>query len=288
MNAIKIQLNEIKLMQQAPNIYLANYFTELKAEVDLEFISKPDLQNIYSKTIEDIGLFEKDAYKKLKIHKPNNTFCSEIELIEEQLRNNSNIDQIFKSLDELKHELEEIIFSNKTIMFLNDSAQYKQTCLLIIEDKYVRKSNIFNESNVLTRDILIFRLLKSQFHFYCRNKSDAVKYQNTLRVKFKPDRYTSLVSSNYEVDPQIMISSFHSIDYKAFSNLTDLKQIVLKNLIDVNEVNHKSFDGLINLKKFIFNHTKIVKIHFDLFNGLDSLEEIDFSNNRIIFIEIYL
>ena len=68
MNEIKNQLNEIKLMQQAPNLYLANYFTNLKAEVDIEYISNPDLKNIYLKTIEDIELFENDAYKKLKLH----------------------------------------------------------------------------------------------------------------------------------------------------------------------------------------------------------------------------
>jgi hypothetical protein len=100
MNEIKNQLNEIKLMQQAPNLYLANYFTNLKAEVDIEYISNPDLKNIYLKTIEDIELFEKDAYfyNKSKLHKPNDTYCNELELIEEQL-NNSNIAQTFKSLD---------------------------------------------------------------------------------------------------------------------------------------------------------------------------------------------
>jgi hypothetical protein len=61
MNEIKNQLNEIKLMQQAPNLFLGNYFTDLKAEVDLEFTSNPDYKNIYLKTIEDIELFEKDA-----------------------------------------------------------------------------------------------------------------------------------------------------------------------------------------------------------------------------------
>ena len=127
MNEIKNQLNEIKLMQQAPKLYLGNYFTDLKAEVDLEFTSNPDYKNIYLKTIEDIELFENDAYKpfdlykKSKLHKPNYTYCNELELIEEQLNNNKinclNIEQILKSLDQLKYEFEKILFSNKTYFF---------------------------------------------------------------------------------------------------------------------------------------------------------------------------
>ena len=127
MNKIKTQLNEIKLMQQAPNLYLAKYFIDLKAEVDLEYILKPIIKKIYLKIIEDIELFENDAYKrynlykKSKLHKPNNTHCNEIELIEEQLNNNKidclNIEQILKSLDQLKYEFEKILFSNKTYFF---------------------------------------------------------------------------------------------------------------------------------------------------------------------------
>ena len=69
MNEIKNQLNEIKLMQQAPKLYLGNYFTDLKAEVDLEFTSNPYYKNIYLKTIEDIELFENDAYKPFDLYK---------------------------------------------------------------------------------------------------------------------------------------------------------------------------------------------------------------------------
>jgi hypothetical protein len=260
------QLNAIKLMQQAPNLFLANYFISLKAEVDFEYISKTDLKEIYLKTIEDIELFENDAYKrydlykKSKLHKPNDTYCNELELIEEQLNNNkinrSNIAQILKSLDELKYEFEKIIFSNKTIFFFKDYGEYKTTFLLIIEDEYIRKSIIFNNSNVLTRDILTFQCLKSHIDNGYRNahdivkrkrnkfllKSDVVKYQNTLKVTFMAHQYESVISppSIYDqlsmifhskitilsLDKSINVSSFYKIDSKAFSSLINLKEIV--------------------------------------------------------------
>ena len=125
---------------------------------------------------------------------------------------------------------------------------------MIIEDEYVRKKNIFNKFNVLTRDILTFRCLKSQIDNGYRKAHDIVKikkiflnkfinhtqYLNTLRVKFMPHQYESIISppSTYNQlskikilshDKSIKISSFYKIDYKAFSNLTNLKEIVYSN-----------------------------------------------------------
>jgi Leucine-rich repeat (LRR) protein len=295
MNEIKNQLNEIKLMQQAPKLYLGNYFTDLKAEVDSIYTLKPNAKNIYSKTIEDIELFANDVHNKSKSRIPNSTHCNEIELIEEQLNNdkinNSNIAQILKSLDELKYDFEKILFSNKTIVFLKDYGKYVTTFLLIIEDEYVRKRNIINESNVLTRDVLTFCYLKKQIDNFCKNASDVNKLdsneitnhsfcsQNTLRVRFMPDNFKQSISPLNKFN-------FIKIDSKAFINLTNLKEIDYSRCVnDLNELHHKSFNGLINLKKIKFNHTKISKIHFNLFNGLDSLEEIDFSNNQIVEIQ---
>ena len=130
------------------------------------------------------------------------------------------------------------------LIFLKDYGGYKQTFLLIIEDEYVRKSNIFNESNILTRDILTFRLLKSQIDTGVYNavmpgsifrRQRKYKYkteiQETVRVTLMPYQYESIVSSNYE-NYSIMISSFHKIDSKALSNLTNLKEIDYSNNVN--------------------------------------------------------
>ncbi len=189
-------------------------------------------------------------------------------------------------------------------MFLKYNEGYETKFLLIIENEYVRKRNIINKSNVLTRDILTFRCLKSQINDGCRNAPDVVKvkpnkfidptlYLSTLRVKFSSHQYESMISAPsynaYEpmtiklFEKSIMISSFHKIDYKAFSNLTNLKEIDYSNNVrDLNELDHKSLNGLINLKKVSFSNSKISKIQFDLFKGLDSLEEINFINNQIV------
>ncbi len=75
---IQLKMNQIKLMKEHPKLYLANYFSDLKNELDFEFSMKPEENNNYCETINGIEVFENGCYKT----KPFNTFNNEIELLD--------------------------------------------------------------------------------------------------------------------------------------------------------------------------------------------------------------
>jgi len=86
--------------------YLANYFQDLKRDVDLFYFKKESEKAKYLEIINKIEETEQDYYKKTC--KSFNSFDQEIESLFEQ-------DQ--QSIDDLKYKLEEKIFQNKSILF---------------------------------------------------------------------------------------------------------------------------------------------------------------------------
>jgi hypothetical protein len=100
---------ELKLMQSNPNLYLANYFQDLKREVDMTFFGKEgDEKAKYLEIIAKIEEIEQDYYNSNQRNKRFKRDDKEIESLEEQ------------STDDLKYKLEEKLFKNKTIFFLKD------------------------------------------------------------------------------------------------------------------------------------------------------------------------
>lgn len=61
----KYKIEELKLMQLYPRLYLANYFSELKRQVDLDFFYKMEENEKYMVIINRIELFENDSYKRI-------------------------------------------------------------------------------------------------------------------------------------------------------------------------------------------------------------------------------
>jgi len=152
MNEIKKQIDELKQMQQFPRFHLSKYFDEIKAQVDIKYASKLTAQVEYSQfsqsnkykdkyleIISNIESFEKEAYNNSKSI---NSFDNEIKLIEEKLNNSSNnLTSITKLIDEVKYKIEKILFSNKSILFIDDaqSGFFYESFLLIIDDEYIQK-----------------------------------------------------------------------------------------------------------------------------------------------------
>ena len=118
---------ELKLMQSNPKLYLANYFQDLKRDVDLTFFRKEDEKSKYLEIINKIEEIEQGYYLKSK---PFNTFDQviEIESLDEQ------------SIDDLKYKIEMELFQNKSILFI------KKSFLLLINDAYLRQSILDNYS----------------------------------------------------------------------------------------------------------------------------------------------
>jgi len=79
-------INELKQMQQHLKLYLANFFGDLKRDVDLVYALKLEHKTKYLEIINQIEIYEQDCYKI----KAFNTFDQEIKLLE-QAEINSNI-----------------------------------------------------------------------------------------------------------------------------------------------------------------------------------------------------
>ena len=107
MEKITNELVELKSMQKHPKLYLANYFSDLKQEVDLFYVLKLDEKDKYKEIINQIETFEQYLYNKIK-----QLFNNEIELIE---KNIESISLAGETLDELRYNIEKLIFSSKSI-----------------------------------------------------------------------------------------------------------------------------------------------------------------------------
>ena len=79
MNLKSKKIDELKLMQSYPRLYIANYFSDLKRQVDLTFALKLDKKQKYFKIIDEIELIESESYKI----KPFHTFDKEIQQLED-------------------------------------------------------------------------------------------------------------------------------------------------------------------------------------------------------------
>jgi hypothetical protein len=144
MDEIKTKLQELKSMQETPDIYLFNYYSDLKQQVDLTFSNEQKEvleEEKYIEIIDKIKIFKQNSYKQIQ---PFNTFDNLIELLE-QILNDSDleVDIIMKLIDKLKYEIEKTLFSNKSIMFIKDYGKNKESFLLIIGDEYLRMSNMY-------------------------------------------------------------------------------------------------------------------------------------------------
>ncbi len=155
-----------------PGLYLANFFDELRNEIDLEFeshkLSATLNQNNLIKDnhkliIERAKLFEKDCIQQLKDVNDSNTnlFTSKYKQIIESIQakfgnfksrvdnvNQSEYELEFKNLIDLAYdtlnEMESYLFNNKSIFFLNDSKKIneKRLVLIIINDNYLNKNSL--------------------------------------------------------------------------------------------------------------------------------------------------
>jgi hypothetical protein len=149
-------LDELKSLLSVSNarLYLANHFCELRAQVDMDYVSVSDeiLKETWIKIINKIDDFEKecmvflskDSSFKYETAKINETIKS----IEIQLNNKIQKLEFAKRKELLyliKYEifkLEKIFFQNKTLVYLRKSISINFNRLLFITDAYLNKSSI--------------------------------------------------------------------------------------------------------------------------------------------------
>lgn len=258
MDKIDFQIEELKSMQSYPKLYLSKYFSDLKRDVNLAFELKLDKNDEFLEIINTIELIENTTINKIK---PFDTFKKDIQSIERQ-QNDLNLLMII--IDEIKYEIERILFSNKSILFMNN---YKNnTFLLIIKDEYLRKINTNDDNRYLfNRENLIEYFLKEKL-----NKID-INNLNILSLHIEIMLKTSVC---------IMIKKIEYIDTHTFKYLTNLNYINFSNN-QIDKIHPSTFNGLTNLKEIIFSYNKINCIHYDTFNGLINLNRINFESNLL-------
>jgi len=254
---MKNEIEEIKMFQLHPKFYIANYFSDLKQQVDLVFAFKLDETDKYMKIINRIELVEQECYSKIKSF---NLFNDEID--QAQMNND------MKLLNDIKFKIETEIFNNKSIHFFENFN--KKMFLLIINDKYLRKNTITSEysklndycNNYLNRENLFnFKLIQATLH-----SNDTIIQLNANLI--------NLTEINFS-DKQIK-----EIDEKTFHGLINLTDINFKSN-RIQKIHPATFKGLINLKRINFGFNRIETIDPNTFNGLTSLIEINIKMNLI-------
>jgi Leucine-rich repeat (LRR) protein len=237
---------ELKIMQKHPNLYLANYFSDLKHDVDLRFFEKEDENSKYIEIITKIEQIEQDYYNRSKSF---NTFDQEI---------NSLVELDVESIDDLKYKIEEKLFQKKTILFIEDFGKEKKTFLLILTNGYLRKSKLDNFYEYFNKESLVADFLHKQ---PLGNNIEEFNFLNSLKLV---DSFNN------------QIKKIHPATFKSLTNLEEIRFIGN----EIKELDPATFKGLNFLRKIYFSLNKITTINPSTFNGLN-LDEIYFDENEI-------
>lgn len=167
-NFLKEKLNEIKQLIESPQLYLSDFYDNLKTVVDLAFVQKEisvndnqvrtDLKNNWLELIQKIETLEKDFTKDSSFKRKYTTndeldiMKSRINYIESNL-DSDRVDFWIEYAEEQLATLEKTLFKNQTLTFIQPTksveALFKKmnkntTCgkLIIISNGYFSKNSI--------------------------------------------------------------------------------------------------------------------------------------------------
>jgi Leucine-rich repeat (LRR) protein len=278
MNYIENEIEELKSMQQYPRFYLANFWSDLKRQVDLVFQEKENEKEKYSEIIKRIEIDENASYKRN--NKPFQTFDDEIKSID-----STQVDgplAAFQLIDDIKYKIEQKLFQNKSILFIENYGKLENTFLLIINDEYLRQitfidDNFSNKSEYFNREKLIAYFLEkklTKLSIDTNIVSLNIDIINETSIEEKKNKL-------YKIDKNIFkIARIKHIHQSSFQSFISLEKI---SFIDnqIQELHSELFMGLTNLKEINMQSNKIKLIHPNTFNGLTRLEKINLANNAI-------
>jgi len=319
MNEIINQIDELKQMQQFPRFHLSKYFDDLKAQVDLKYALKLDEKDKYLEIISKIESFEEDAYTRWNNNRRINTYDYDIQLIEDKLNNNqNNLTVIIKLIGEVKYKIEKIMFSNKSISFIDikqsrNFFSFSNAFLLVINDEYIQKNLIDNDDkykkritrkelianslkwkldeinpNVVNLDIDILNLKETYFSMNKIEEIDSNFFNgldNLKIIDFNDNKIKEIHPKLFNGLTNLEVIDFgcnqiKELDPNLFNELTNLKEINF-DCNNIKELDPNLFNGLTNLKKINFRYNDIEEIDANIFNGLANLEKIYFQHNEI-------
>lgn len=142
MNTLESIFEELKLVVNNPKIYLANYFDEIRCQIDIEcqlYLNRPNLsikENLLaieqqSQLIYEVDIFEQKCLMNLKTTttttQANQT---NLELLDTRLQslnveNKDAVSKLDKDIHSVFYSSQKLLFMNKGIIFLN-IANYKK------------------------------------------------------------------------------------------------------------------------------------------------------------------
>ncbi len=309
-NVIKEELNfsleELKTNFQIPRLYLANYFANLKAEVDHFFIQKTFTNNNFDflEIIQKIEYFEKNCFKNT----PNNKYSNEkfasatkinIEKIQNQINSLVNsydydkeITQIKNLIDKINNSIEKVLFANKTIIFLKNYGWEKKTFLLIIHDENFNKNSLINKNSTeLSSENLKIIILKqklSKLASYILELS--LDLHNVFELYLADSQIASIEKFTFSqlkknlAKIDLRRNHLKTINLNSFNDLVNLKELILSHN-KINLIEDNSFKDLFNLIKLDLSGNEIKKINLNSFSGLKSIQFINLEGNLIDSIE---
>jgi hypothetical protein len=296
---------ELKCMQETPKLYLSQYFSDLKAEVDTDFALKQDKKSDWLEIINSIESFETDTYKLHASSHTSNTLNEEIQKAEDSIEyylDNLNLNYIFESIDKIKYKIERLIFGNKSIFYLKDTCIHssysggstandewggewtteEKSFLCIINDEYLRKSTWlrgFQDFNdVLTKEALISSLLSQKLKKYIEENYNLNKMVNINVIKLNVDILN--ITKICDLSNQYRIKEIHPDAFNGFVNLEEIDFY----MTNINKIHVNTFNGLLNLKSIAVRQGRISsfeRLDPNVFKGLTKLEYIHFGGNFI-------
>ena len=146
-------LNELKDALEFPNLYMANYFNDLRNDVDkaiapkqLEFLhdqeKKKQIDDLWQQMINRIDTFEKNCTVESCNFESNKKRINEIEAI----LNTVNLGEAQYMIEEEEIKLLQDLFQNKSILFIETNMQVEskliEGSLVILNNTYISKKSI--------------------------------------------------------------------------------------------------------------------------------------------------
>jgi hypothetical protein len=302
MDRMNMSLDELKFIFKIPKLFLANFFLDLRSQVDAYFVKQQQKNGIWIDLINRINIFERDCLKNTikKVIDRNQFIEKEFQSIELAIKRlNCNNEKIQERIEILGHRIESYLFNNRTIAFMENYAwnenNTNEKFLLVINDEYLSKKSVFslNDGSFILRDgILKAICLRNQLIL-----SQDVSYYKEINLNMSNVKELSLLANKIDsITPNLFIcllnleklclenNKLTNLNANLFNGLVNLKELILDTNL-INFVEENTFQPLINLVKLSLCDNKLSKIKVKTFNGLSSLKMLNLYSNKINTIE---
>lgn len=287
MDTLIRELDDLRVMLDLPRFYLADFFLDLRNQVDIVFSKHLNLSNksqkLWLEIIDRINEFEKECFKHFKFSSLNEQIkiklLNDLECIQED---KNKMESALKMISNEKTKISKRLFSNQSILFIHKKkwkwidtllGGHLQNQLIILRDDFLSEENLRNISDsdfIFSNNmILINRVLNSE----------KLKLKLLFDKILESNSHIKEIQTNLD-DLDMLGNRITSIDKETFIDMSNLKSLVLSyNYIF--SINSEALNGLKHLKRLDLSHNKIKSFNVHLFKSLISLNELNLSYNPV-------